>query len=354
MNSQIQKKLLSGCVIPAHPLALTKTKRLDERHQRALSRYYLAAGAGGMAVGVHSTQFRIHDETVGLYKPVLSLAAEEARRFAERETQEVPILIAGIVGGTDQAIREAEVAKDLGYHLGLVSLKAFQGKTIPEMIEHVRETSHVIPVMGFYLQETISGMRLPLKFWREFVEIPHVYAIKIAPFHRYQTLDVLEAVAQSGRSAEIALYTGNDDTIISDLLTQYEFNLDGRIVKLRMAGGLLGQWGCWTKRAVEYLEQIKAIHHNQEPISAHLLTLSHQLTLANKVIFDVENQFAGCIAGISYVLTRQGLMGSVQTLDPAENLSPRQAEKIDRIMDNYPHLTDDEFVKTNLDNWLSS
>ena len=254
---------------------------------------------------------------------------------------------------THQAMREAELARDLGYHLGLVSLKAFQGKTVQEMIEHVREISQVIPVMGFYLQETISGMQLSLEFWREFVEIPDVYAIKIAPFDRYKTLDVLEAVAQSGRSGEIALYTGNDDTIISDLLSEFEFNIEGRIVKLRMVGGLLGQWGCWTKRAVEYLEQINAIHKNQEPIPAHLLTLSHQLTLANKAIFDVENRFAGCISGISYVLKQQGLMESVQTLDQAETLSPGQAEKIDGIIDNYPHLSDDEFVKTNIDNWLS-
>jgi len=353
MNQQIQKKLLSGCVIPAHPLALMETKQLDERHQRALSRYYLAAGAGGMAVGVHSTQFMIHDDKIGLYKPVLDLAAEEALRFAEGENQNVPILIAGIVGLTDQALREVELARDLGYHLGLVSLKALQGKSINEMIEHVRKISLVIPVMGFYLQEAISGMRLPLEFWREFVEIPNVYAIKIAPFDRYQTLDVLEAVAQSSRSAEIALYTGNDDTIIADLLAAYEFKVEGRNVKLRMVGGLLGQWGCWTRRAVEILEQIKAIQENQEPIPAHLLTLSHQLTLANKAIFDVENRFAGCLAGISYILQRQGLLESVQTLDPNENLSPGQAEKIDGIIDNYPHLTDDDFVKTNIHKWLS-
>jgi dihydrodipicolinate synthase/N-acetylneuraminate lyase len=353
MNPHIQKKLLSGCVIPAHPLALTETKQLDERHQRALSRYYLAAGAGGLAVGVHSTQFMIHDEKVGLYKPVLELAAEEAQRFSEQENREIPILIAGIVGLTDRAMREAELARDLGYHLGLVSLKAFQGKATSEMIEHVREISQVIPVMGFYLQETISGMRLSLEFWREFVEIPNVYAIKIAPFDRYQTLDVLEAVAQSGRSAEIALYTGNDDTIMPDLLAAYEFNVAGRIITLRMAGGLLGQWGCWTKRAAETLEQIQAIHRNREPVPPHLLTLSHQLTLANKAIFDVENRFAGCIAGIAYVLQQQGLMESVQTLDPTEKLSPGQIEKIDEIIDNYPHLTDDDFVKTNIHNWLS-
>jgi len=351
MNSQTQIKLLSGCVIPAHPLALTETKKLDERHQRALSRYYLTAGAGGLAIGVHSTQFMIHDKSVGLYKPVLELAAEEARRFDEQKNQNAPILIAGIVGLTDQATREAELARDMGYHLGLVSLKALQEKSTREMIEHIRKISQVIPVMGFYLQEAISGMRLSLEFWREFVEIPNVYAIKIAPFDRYQTLDVLEAVAQSGRSAEIALYTGNDDTIIPDLLTTYEFNVEGRIVQLRMAGGLLGQWGCWTKRAVEYLEQIKAIHQNREPIPAHLLTLSSQLTLANKEIFDVENRFAGCISGILYVLKRQGLIDSVQTLDSAEKLSPGQAVKIDRIIRDYPHLTDDEFVKENIDSF---
>jgi hypothetical protein len=207
--------------------------------------------------------------------------------------------------------------------------------------------------MGFYLQEAISQMVLGVEFWRKFVEIEGVVAIKIAPFNRYQTLDVLEAVAYSSRADEIALYTGNDDNIILDLLTKYEFNVDGRTVSLQIVGGLLGQWACWTKRAVEYLAGIKEIRETKTPVPQEMLTLASQLTLANKAIFDADNHFAGCIPGILYVLKRQGLVEEVRTLDKNECLSPGQAEKIDKIIENYPQLADDDFVKENLDVWLS-
>jgi dihydrodipicolinate synthase/N-acetylneuraminate lyase len=354
LDSHIVNQLRSGCVIPAHPLALQSDNRIDERHQRALTRYYLAAGAGGLAVGVHTTQFAIHEPKIGLYRPVLELAIETARQFTAPASRCEPIMIAGIVGDTKQALEEAHVARQLGYHLGLLSLTALKGQSIDELIDHSRRVAEIIPVMGFYLQETISKMTLPAEFWQKFVTIQNVLGIKIAPFNRYQSLDVLEAVARSGRADEIALYTGNDDNIILDLLTRHEFNIDGQPVSLRIVGGLLGQWACWTKKAVEHLARIKAIRENNTPVPHDLLTLAGQLTLANKAIFDAENQFRGCISGISYVLKRQGLLKDIKTLDPGEQLSDGQAERIDRIIRDYPYLTDDEFVKENLNQWLSS
>ncbi len=349
-DSQIIDKLRSGCVIPAHPLALQSDNKIDVRRQRALTRYYLAAGTGGLALGVHTTQFAIHDPKVGLYRPVLELAVETARESTDRAQ---PVMIAGIVGQTDDAVNEAQLACDLGYHLGLLSLTAVRGRSIEEIINHAREVARIIPIMGFYLQQAISQMPLPLKFWQRFVEIPNVVAIKIAPFNRYQTLDVLEAVAHSGRAREIALYTGNDDNIILDLLTPYRFNVNGHTLSLQIVGGLLGQWACWTKKAVEQLARIKEIRQAATPIPPDLLTLAGQMTLANKAIFDADNNFAGCITGISYVLKQQGLVEQIGTLDPNEHLSPDQAEKIDKIISDYPHLTDDAFVRENLDEWLS-
>ena len=354
LDSLIVNHLRSGCVIPAHPLALQSDNRIDERHQRALTRYYLAAGAGGLAVGVHTTQFAIHEPKIGLYRPVLELAIETAKQFNAPAYRCEPIMIAGIVGNTKQAVQEARLARQLGYHLGLLSLTALKGKSIDELIDHSRLVAEVIPIMGFYLQETISKMTLPAEFWQKFVTIPNVLAVKIAPFNRYQTLDVLEAVARSGRAGEIALYTGNDDNIILDLLTRHEFNIDGRSISLRIVGGLLGQWACWTKKAVEHLARIKTIRENKTPIPHDLLTLAGQLTLANKVIFDAENQFRGCISGISYVLKRQGLLKDINSLDSDERLSPGQADSIDQIIRDYPDLTDDDFIKENLHEWLSS
>ncbi|MFQ6035633.1 MAG: dihydrodipicolinate synthase family protein, partial [Sedimentisphaerales bacterium] len=350
-NSDIIDKLRSGCVIPAHPLALQADNKIDERHQKVLTRYYLAAGAGGLAVGVHTTQFAIHDPKVGLYQPVLELAKETAQQFSESTKRDKPIFIAGIIGDTNQAVQEAQLARDLGYHLGLLSLTALKGKSIDELVDHAREVAKVIPIMGFYLQQVISHMTLPVEFWRKFVQIPNVQAIKISPFNRYQTLDVLEAVAHSGRTNEIALYTGNDDHIIGDLLTQYEFNINGKVISVRIVGGLLGQWACWTKRAVEYLNRIKKIRETKTQVPQDMLTLASQVTLANKAIFDADNHFAGCIPGISYILTKQGLLPEVRTLNPNEQLSPGQADKIDKIIRDYPHLTDDDFVKENLNKW---
>ena len=352
-DSQIIEKLRSGLVIPAHPLALRADNNIDERRQRALSRYYLDCGAGGLAVGVHTTQFAIHDPKVGLYRPALELAMQTAKESLSSTDSAKPVMIAGILGDTSQAVEEANLARDLGYNVGLLSLTALKGRPIDDLIDHARRVAQVMPIMGFYLQQTISKMPLPFEFWRRFVEIPNVVAIKIAPFNRYQSLDVLEALAYSGRADEIALYTGNDDNIIIDLLTTHEFNISGKPVSLQIVGGLLGQWACWTKRAVEQLARIKEIRQSGAAVPQGLLTLAGQMTLANKAIFDADNSFAGCIPGISYVLKRQGLVKHIETLDPNERLSPGQAEKIDSIIRNYPRLTDDDFVTENLDKVLS-
>lgn len=345
-------QLRRGCVIPAHPLALDAQGGLEERRQRALTRYYLAAGAGGLAVGVHTTQFAIHDPGVGLYKPVLELAKETADSFAVSEELDAPIMIAGVVGKTKQAVREAELAVELGYDIGLLSLTALKGAHLADLLGHCRRVAEVIPLMGFYLQSTISGMVLPAAFWGGFAMIPNVVAIKIAPFNRYQTLDVLEEVARSGRAGEIALYTGNDDNIIVDLLTRHTFHFEGGEVSVQIVGGLLGQWACWTKRAVEHLETVRVIREEGKGVPAETLTLASQMTLANKAIFDANNQFAGCIPGISYVLKRQGLLANVDTLEADEGLSPGQAARIDEIIASYPYLTDDAFVETHRDAWL--
>jgi len=342
----------AGCVIPAHPLALDAENKLDERCQRALTRYYLAAGASGLAVGVHTTQFAIHNPKVGLYRPVLELANETAEESVRSGAVKPPIMIAGLVGETAQAVREARTAVDLGYRLGLLSLTALQGKSVDGLIAHARQVAEVIPVMGFYLQPALSRMVLPKAFWARLAEVPGVRGIKIAPFNRYYTLDVLEAVAASGRRDEIALYTGNDDSILIDLLTSHVFRTEQGDVSLQIVGGLLGQWACWTRRAVEYLDRIKEIRRSNSPVPQEFLTLAGQLTLANKAIFDADNGFAGCIPGISHVLKRQGLLSNVRTLDPADRLSPGQVERIDFIVKRYSHLTDDDFVNATRDEWL--
>jgi dihydrodipicolinate synthase/N-acetylneuraminate lyase len=334
-----REKLLQGVVIPAHPLALTAGRKLDERRQRAITRYYLAAGAGGVAVGVHTTQFAIRDPKVGLFAPVLALAMEELRGADV-------VKVAGICGPTAQAVREAETAAGLGYDAGLVSLGALRDASSGELIVHVRAVASVIPVFGFYLQPAVGGRVLPYEFWRAFAEIDNVVAIKIAPFNRYQTLDVIRAVAASGRAAGIALYTGNDDSIVIDLLTCWRFGEQ----QLRICGGLLGHWAVWTHRAVELLEKIHAV--SAGPIPSGWLTLAAQVTDANAALFDAANQFHGCIAGLHEVLRRQGLFAGRWCLDPAEDLSPGQLEEIDRVSMAYPHLHDDEFVSEHLDEWL--
>jgi dihydrodipicolinate synthase/N-acetylneuraminate lyase len=336
----LRSRLAEGLVIPAHPLALTAERKLDERRQRALTRYYLAAGAGGLAVGVHTTQFAIRDPQVGLLEPVLRVAIEEMRR---RDV----VKIAGIVGPTAQALREAGVARDIGYDAGLLSLGALRDATTDELIAHARAVAEIIPVFGFYLQPGVGGRVLPYDFWRGFADIDNVVAIKIAPFNRYQTMDVVRAVAESGRAAEISLYTGNDDNIIIDLLTT--FDVGG--AKVRIAGGLLGHWAFWTRKVVEYVECVKTACKSGD-IPASLLTLAQQITDANAAVFDPQNAFRGCIPGINEVLRRQGLLAGRYCLNPHEELSAGQGEEIDRVRRLYPHLVDDDFVRENLDQFL--
>ena len=330
-------------------MALTREGAFDERHQRALTRYYHAAGAGGVAVGVHTTQFAIRDSQYNLFEPVLSLAADTLNMLDATSGRQT-VRIAGLVGKTAQAVREATLAHDLGYHAGLLSLSAFKDASQTEMLSHVAEVAEVIPVFGFYLQPAVGGVELPESFWREFAAIEGVVAIKIAPFDRYKTLDVLKGVAASGRADEIALYTGNDDTIISDLLTTYRIPVQDQVIELDIKGGLLGHWACWTATAVQHLKQCKAWKKARE-IPAEALILAAEVTDANAAFFDAANNFAGCIAGIHYVLQKQGLLQSIRCLDPIESLSPGQKEAIDRVLEVYPHLNDDRFVAEGLEEW---
>lgn len=347
---EILSSLQQGVVIPALPLALNESRKLDERRQRALMRYYLDAGAGGVAVGVHTTQFEIRLPEVNLYEPLLEIASEEFDHFTERTGRQV-IRIAGAIGRTKQAVGEAKLALQNGFHAVLLSLAAFPGASNRELLDHCRTVAEVIPVFGFYLQPAVGGRPLDLNFWREFACINNVIAVKIAPFNRYQTLDVVRGVAESGRAEKIALYTGNDDNILVDLLTEYGFTVDGKEVKKRIVGGLLGHWAVWTRKAVELLEKV---HNNQLPDNIQdLLVLANQITDCNAAFFDVANNFAGCIAGIHEVLRRQGLLEGIRTLNQDEKLSPGQKEEIDRVYAAYPHLNDDDFVAENLERWLT-
>jgi hypothetical protein len=370
----VRTKLGEGVVIPAHPLALTPERKLDERRQRALSRYYHAAGARGIAVGVHTTQFAIREPQHGLLEPVLRMAAETISNCDLRKSMQT-VRVAGICGHTEQAIAEATLARECGFHMGLLSLAALPNEPEDQLITHCQTVAREMPLFGFYLQPAVGGRVLSRSFWCRFAEIPNVVAIKIAPFNRYQTLDVVRAVAEAGRAEDIALYTGNDDNIIVDLLTEFrvpeafmetvvppftgtltknkpQLELrDAPAASARMVGGLLGHWACWTKRAVELLDEIKRVRQKNR-IPADMLTLAAQITDCNAALFDAANHFAGCIPGIHEVLRRQGLLEGIWCLDPNETLSPGQAEEIDRVCRDYPHLTDDEFVREHLDEWL--
>jgi len=343
-----RETLKQGTVIPASPLALKKDRSFDEARQRALIRYYAAAGAGGLAVGVHTTQFAIHDPAVGLYEEVLDLASQTVDEAAV----EGFVKVAGLVGDTAQATKEAERAQSLGYHCGLLSLGALKDASVDEIVSHCEEVSRHIPLFGFYLQTAVGGRLLPYEFWRRFAEIENVAAIKMAPFNRYHTLDVVRAIADSGRSDEIALYTGNDDNIVLDLLTTYRFSNEPDAPRLPIVGGLLGHWAVWTQNAVRILQRCKEVR-DTEAVPTELLTLNAQVTDANAAFFDAAHGFAGCIAGIHEVLRRQGLMSGNWCLDPKEGLSPGQEQEIDRVYRAYPHLQDDAFVEKHLETWLS-
>ena len=344
------KLFAEGTVIPAHPLALTPERKFDERCQRALTRYYIASGAGGLAVGVHTTQFAIHEPSVGLLEPVLALAAETVR---EARLGRPFICVAGAVGDVSQAVGEAELAASLGYQAVLLSPSGTASLSEDHLLERAQAVGEVLPVIGFYLQQAVGGRYLSRAFWRRFADLPSVIGIKIAPFDRYRSVDVLRAVAESERGEEVALYTGNDDAIVTDLLSPFVASLDGRTVTRRIVGGLLGQWAVWTQAAVNLHEQARLAYGGDDALLRSLLERSHQLTDANGAVFDAPNAFRGCIAGVNHVLHQQGLLSGAWCLDEEECLSPGQMEEIDRVRRMYPWIVDDDFVAEHLDEWLS-
>ncbi|MGV3508104.1 MAG: dihydrodipicolinate synthase family protein [Sphingobacteriaceae bacterium] len=346
LNADVKTLLHAGTVIPAHPLALNQNRQFDEERQRGLTRYYMASGAGGVAVGVHSTQFEIRNPEVNLYETVLKVASEE---ISAAQLSRTFIKVAGICGPTDQAVEEAKIAMKYGYDLGLLSMGGLQDWTEAEILDRVRAVAEVIPVFGFYLQPSVGGRIFSYDFWLQFAEIENVKAIKVAAFNRYQTFDVVRAVCHSSRRDEIALYTGNDDNIVADLLTTYQFEIDGQSVEKEFIGGLLGHWAVWTKAAVDLFEEVKNCKANGRSCISELLTKGVQVTDMNAAIFDPAHSFHGCIPGIHEVLRRQGLLEGRWCLNPKEELSPGQMEEIDRVCTAYPHFTDDEFVKELLD-----
>ena len=342
MNSEIAALLRRGTVIPAHPLALDARRRLDERRQRALARYYLDAGSGGLAVGVHATQFAIRE--AGLYEPVLRIAAQEKERSGKKPV----VMIAGLAGKTANARKEAAIAASLGYHCGMLSLGAMQGASIDELVGHCAAVAAEIPLVGFYLQTAVGGIRLPMQFWQRFAAIENVVAIKIAPFNRYATLDVIRGVVAARAEERVALYTGNDDHIVLDLAVPFDVRRGGETVRVRIAGGLLGHWSVWTKSAVDLFHKIR-----KGPRDEDLLALDARITDCNSAFFDVAHNFAGCIPGCHEVLRRQGLLEGTWCLDPNEALSPGQSEEIDRVYREHGDLADDAFVRANLQKWLA-
>ncbi len=342
LPADVLETFRAGTVIPAHPLALAADRRLDVRRQRALTRYYIDAGSGGLAVGVHTTQFAIRD--VGLYRPVLELAIDTARAWTTRPL----FLVAGVAGRTGQAVAEARVARELGYHAALVSLAAFHGAGEDEMLAHCRALADELPVIGFYLQPAVGGVLLSRAFWERFAAIENVIGIKVAPFHRYRTLDVVHGVAAADAQDRISLYTGNDDHIVLDLTVPFRTEVG----ELRFVGGLLGHWSVWTRSAVQLLERCHAVR-DRDAVPADLLALDGAVTDCNAAFFDVANDFHGVIAGCHEVLRRQGLLEGRWCLDEAEDLSPGQAEEIDRVYRLYPELSDDAFVAANVARWLA-
>lgn len=339
-----------GVAIVAHPLALNRHRSIDETRQRALTTYYLASGAGGVAIGVHTTQFEVHDN--GMYEPLLKMTMEAIEACRGKVGQVVAV--AGIVGSTEQAVREARLAAKLGYHAGLVSVHRLAGLPEEKILEHIKAVSREIPIFGFYLQTAVGGVRLSYRFWLRLIgEVENLLAIKVAPFNRYETFNVARAVAEAGRVGEVALYTGNDDNIVNDLLTRYRIPVGkGEVQEVRIVGGLLGHWSFWTKRSMEIFRLVKRYADSEDPIPPELLSLGAQITDANGAVFDAANNFRGVIVGINEVLRRSGLLEGRWTLNPSEDLSPGQLEEIDRVYRMYPHLRDDEYVSRHLDEWL--
>ena len=345
----VSQVLRKGAVIPAHPLALNAQRQLDPRRQRALSRYYLDAGAGGLAVGVHTTQFAIREN--GMYAPVLEMAMQTAQDWTPLGGSRPLVMIAGVAGPTSQACAEAATAKAMGYHAGLLSLAALRGANEADILAHCRAVAQVIPLVGFYLQPAVGGVVLSAAFWEAFARIEQVVAIKMAPFNRYRTLDVIHGVVAAQAEERITLYTGNDDHIVLDLVTPFHVKRGTETVQVRIRGGLLGHWSVWTQKAVEQLKRCQE-EAALGQISADLLALDSKVTDCNSALFDVAHEFAGCIAGCHEVLRRQGLLDGIWCLDPREALSAGQAEELTRVSQAYPDLIDDNFVKRHLARWL--
>lgn len=347
LPTEVLASLRAGTVIPAHPLALTEGREFDRTRQRALTRYYLDAGVGGLAVGVHTTQFAIRD--AGLYRPVLTAAMEDARAWTDRPL----VMAAGVAGLTQQAVAEATFARDIGYHVALVSMGALKGLSGAQMIAHCRAVADVMPIIGFYMQTSVGGIVLDAAFWEAFARIENAVAIKVAPFHRYRSLDVMRGLVAAGAEDRITLYTGNDDHIVADLTLPFAIRHQGREVLLRFRGGLLGHWSVWTKSAVDLLHRIHTCVATGGPIPQDLLALDARVTDCNAAFFDVANNFHGCIAGCHEILRRQGLLKGIWCLDPAEGLSPGQADELTRVSRDHADLADDTFVRANLERWLA-
>lgn len=341
--------LKSGTVIPATPLALDENRRFDEYSQRLLMKYYLNCGVGGIATAVHSTQFEIRDPEVNLFEPILKLVSDEIDAF-ENKTGRVIVKVAGVCGKTEQAVKEATLAKKYGYDAVLLSPGGLNSLSEDELVKRTKAVAEVMPVIGFYLQTAVGGRHFSFEYWQKICEIPNVVAIKAAPFNHYMSLDIARAAALSTRSDEITLYTGNDDNIVIDLLTTYKFDVNGKHYEKGFEGGLLGHWSVWTKRAVELFELCKK-QKAGDSISAEMLSLANAVTDSNAVLFDGANAFAGCIPGLHYVLKKQGLMKSLNCINPNEVLSPGQDTEIERIYAMYPNLVDDDFVKENIESW---
>ncbi len=346
IDGSVLSEFRQGTVIPASPLALDLNRRFSPRHQRALCRYYIDSGAGGIAVGVHSTQFEIRRPEIGLFEPVMRETSKFIDEWCVRRGKKI-LKVGGVCGRTEQALREAEFESENGYDAALLSLAAFKNDSVGAMLEHCRRTAEVMPVIGFYLQPGVGGRTLPFEFWKEFAKIDNVLGIKMAPFSRYATLDVVRAAAESGR--DVTLYTGNDDNLLIDLLTEYR--VSGK--RLRIRGGLLGHWCCWTKKAVDLLGEVHALTESGAPVPQEMLSRNVQITDCNAAIFDPAHGFAGCIPGIHEVLHRQGLLPGILCLNPKETLSPGQSEEITRVHDSYPELHDDSFVAEHLNEWLT-
>ncbi|RZD89579.1 dihydrodipicolinate synthase family protein [Streptomyces albidoflavus] len=336
--------LRRGTVIPAHPLALHADRTLDEDRQRALTRYYAAAGAGGVAVGVHTTQFAVRDH--GLLRDVLRLAVEEA----EQAAPDRPFLrIAGVCGPVDQAVCEARIAWELGYHAVLVSPAGLPGADLDALLDRSAAVGEILPVVGFYLQEAVGGRYLPRSYWRRLADQESTVAVKAAPFDRYRTLELVQGTADSDRGEEVALYTGNDDAIVADLLTPYHVTGPRGPAVRHFVGGLLGHWAVWTRSAVRLLADAHAARDGDPAARARAEARLAGDTDANAAVYDVRGGFAGCIAGVHEVLRRQGLLTGTWCLDPAEGLSPGQAEEIARVHTAYPWLREeDAFVSGRL------